>query len=282
MMAIAIFNGLNKPENCHHYMMKEMGKNHQEEIRKTIQTVTGSSVERLKETENGVGDVVISAKKMTDSVTASSAAIEEMISNIKSISQILEKNSAAVKGLESATQDGKKNLDSVSSLVADIEKSSKGLQEMSSVIQQIAEQTNLLAMNAAIEAAHAGTYGKGFAVVADEIRKLSENSGTEAKKISEVLSKMKSQIDSTFSSTVSAQKGFESVVQLSKQVTDQDMQVTESIREQDAGGQQLLETLHTMEDLTANVNETAAKLRRSTEQVKQEIIGLGQKGAATA
>lgn len=51
------------------------------------------------------------------------------------------------------------------------------IQTMSKNLQQIAMMENILAINAAVEAAHAGSAGVGFAVVAKEIGSLSQRSG---------------------------------------------------------------------------------------------------------
>lgn len=68
-----------------------------------------------------------------------------------------------------------------------LKESSSAIREIATVINDIAEKTNLLSLNAAIEAARAGSHGLGFAVVADEIGKLAYGSVEQAKGIQTIV-----------------------------------------------------------------------------------------------
>ena len=278
-MAVAIYNGLNRPENCTHYtnILKDiMNEQHQEEVKQSVRKVVETGSEKLTENGRDVQTLATAARDMTESVSTSSSAVEEMIANINSINSILEHNAESVGLLDGATRKGMAGIENVAELVSKIVENSNGLSEMSSVIQKIASQTNLLAMNAAIEAAHAGDSGRGFAVVADEIRKLAENSGSEARKISDVLKNVKQLIDATFKDTGDVQKEFSEVVQLSGTVVEQEQTVRRAISEQNEGGKQLLQAVGSMRELTQTVKERTEKLLTDTNAIKESILELGK------
>ncbi len=275
-MAMAIFNGKNKPQNCHHYVLKRANEDHAAEMNKKTREITLESVAMLEQTRGNVSSLTTVTNKMTKSVADSSASIEEMLQNISSINKIIDNNFAIVNELEDATNIGRTNLKEVTALVGEIEKESKQLVEMSKVIGQISSQTNLLAMNAAIEAAHAGDFGAGFSVVADEIRKLAEDSGRQAKQIGDVLQSIKQMVDNAYSKAGTVQTEFDSVVSLAGQVKDQELQVKNSMDEQNEGNSLLLTCIAQMRDGTHAVEDAAHNLQRDTEEIMGRISKIGQ------
>ena len=275
-MAVAIFNGKNKPENCHHFVLKKAKENHTEELIQAIRDITSESVDMLSGTKNNVASLNKITGKMSQDMSNSSAAIEEMVGNIASINSIIETNFKIVNELESATNIGRVNLAEVTDLIDKIEKESKQLEEMSRVIGKISSQTNLLAMNAAIEAAHAGEFGAGFSVVADEIRKLAEDSGRQAKQIGEVLKSIKTMVDNTYNKAGTVQKEFDSVVELTEKVKNQELGVKNAMQEQKEGNSMLLVSLNQMKEGTKSVEEAVDSLQKNTEAVIESISNIGK------
>ena len=275
-MALAIYNGKNKPQNCHYYVLDKTNENHFDQIQRAVKEITKDSILILEGTKGNVNSLNEITVQMTKNVNDSSTAIEEMINNISSINKIIDKNFNIVNELENATNIGRSNLQEVTDLVGEIEKESKQLVEMSKVIGQISSQTNLLAMNAAIEAAHAGDFGAGFSVVADEIRKLAEDSGRQAKQIGEVLKAIKQMVDNAYNKAGTVQLEFDSVVNLAGQVKNQELEVKNSMSEQDAGNSLLISSISQMREGTHAVETAATQLQQSTQTIIDQITNITQ------
>ena len=278
--AVAYFNGITKLEHCHHYLMNENIRIHEAElthqINATVQKVSEVSVDKLKENEINLDYLSSATQEMSKIIQESASSIEQMIVNVISINDVLEQNANAVVQLESATEIGNKSITEITSLVSEIEQDSQGLAEMSKTIQTIASQTNLLAMNAAIEAAHAGSSGAGFAVVATEIRKLAESSNTQAKNIREVLKKIKNNIDNAYEKTKLTQNEFGEIVNISQVVMNQENQVKSAIQKESQEGQAILDTVNKLKDSQKSMTTASENLLKGNETVKEALMNLGK------
>lgn len=234
----------------------------------------GSSVEAVDEISSAVETLRNELEKQKDGVEQASAAVTEMIGNINSVSSSVEKMVEEFERLQADVAKGIEQQHDVSEKITNIEEQSRMLNEANKVISSIASETNLLAMNAAIEAAHAGDAGKGFAVVADEIRKLSENSSSESKKISAQLKGILDSISNVVDSSAKSDASFSSVVEKLRGTGNLVRQIKLAMDEQSEGSKQIGSALGYMNEATEQVREASNGVDKSKNGIIEDIESL--------
>ncbi len=234
---------------------------------------TNSAVDQIRKNIEKLNGFVVEQTKI---VSQSSAAIEQMIANIGSVATNLAQNGENVSELSTASAKGKEDLSNVSEIVRSIAKDSEGLIEISAIIESIASQTNLLAMNAAIEAAHAGTAGKGFSVVADEIRNLAESSSVQAKTISTVLQTIKKSIDQVTEASDVVQRQFGVMEARVKLLSERENEIRKAMDEQSVGSKEILSAIGSLTEITHMVRSGSDEMLIGSDEVAKESVNLGR------
>lgn len=277
-------------------------KNHLTEVGEELHTSTEETVTAINQIADNVQRVRQDITKQTNSVTETVGAVNQIASNILSLENMIENQSTQVTGASSSIEEMLANISLVNNSVeqmtnsfdtfsddiklgnekrselnqklVEIEKQSVMLHEANQVIASIANQTNLLAMNAAIEAAHAGSAGKGFSVVADEIRKLSETSSKQSRTIRDQLSKIHTSIENVVTVSEDSSKVFEDISREIQTTNVLVHQIQAAMTEQAIGSQQIGEALRSVNDSTFEVKTASKEVSAGNKQILLEAQHL--------
>ncbi len=220
-MAIAIFNGLNKPIYCHHHVM----------------TCLQAIAQRYSQTST----------EQSASMEEASAAMTEIESQTSANAKNSEESAKVAAQLRDAATQSATDMETLDNVMKRIQESGGQITRVVKLIDDIAFQTNLLALNAAVEAARAGRHGKGFAVVAEEVRNLANRSAKAAHETAELVQQSTKIID----------EGNQTVQHVSAQLSkiranaEESSQLTEAIsdasQKQAIGAEQVSQSLQYIE-----------------------------------
>ena len=243
-MGTAIFNNLNKPSNCSHYILALLQEEMKvEELVRVLTEHINSATELIDGINTIVHDLSDSIESQSRSVEESSKKTEIMVNSLKDTSAMSRSKQEAIKELIENASKGQESMRETILSVQGISQSVDGIASAIKIISAIAANTNLLSMNAAIEAAHAGDAGMGFAVVANEIRRLSESTRENSRNISQTL---KSIIDG--------------IAMTSKQSGDTEARITEMSKEINDFAVTMTSLINTFNELSAESNEITQAL----------------------
>jgi len=279
MMAVAIFNGLNKKENCHRYKHRLI------EIEKEIIDLMNS---KLKNKISGCKHLILNVQdslkivntNMVDqsgSLEESSGSVKQIIGSFMNVSESFIRQNSNLNTLICKARDGETELKGSTESIKKITSGISRIGEMVGMIDDISQRTNLLSMNAAIEAAHAGVSGKGFAVVAQEIKKLAETTAAKAKEVGDTLTGIIADAGTTSSSSDLTSTVILEMIREIHQLTAAVNKLTTDVEDIVSGSSTIISSLDVLQSDNRKVLDSASDIGMHVNQLDdnmQELITI--------
>ncbi len=231
-MAVAIFNGLNRRENCHHYVMYLANRDHEKEIREAVKGITEavrSGTEALRSNVHDLQEI-----RNTNMLTIE--GIKDLSSKIEGIWDIV--------GIINNVADQTK----IIAFNAELEASSSG--EAGKNFHIVATEIRRLS-DTIIDSI------KEIKDVIDEIQRASDRLILDSEKGTK-------QIDTGCESAKALAKGFESIMTSSQQSAASPQEIQESVRQLSAAGEPIFNSLQQIAQGIEKFSQNTAGASAST------------------
>ena len=231
---------------------------------------TSATLLAASERQSGeIRDAGAQVLALADSLHAVADRASETATVARSSLATADKGDAAVAASIAGMNDIRGQIQETSKRIKRLGESSQEIGEIVELISDITEQTNVLALNAAIQAASAGSAGRGFAVVAEEVQRLAERSAEATREIAAIVKTIQADTHDAVAAMEHSTRG-----------------VVEGARRSDAAGQALAEIRAVANRLAALIEAISADTReqvgvaRRVAEAMQGILRITEETSA--
>ena len=230
---------------------------------------------------NASNQLSSSAQMLSQGTTEQASSVQELAARISIISGEVKNMANGALDVKSQThQTGEEvllcnqKMQNLVEAMARIQDSSEQIEKILKTIDDIAFQTSILSLNAAVEAARAGSAGKGFAVVAEEVRNLAGKSAQAAKNTSELIANSTEAVHIGTEIAQNTADVLSGVVNSIQSVTDAIDHIAVVSNEQSESVEQVSEGINQISLVVQSNSATAEEGAAASEQLSAEAACL--------
>lgn len=245
-----------------------------------LDELVSQALDAAENMDGGVKTVIRHVGSQRERVDESVTAVEETIATTSSAAASAAEVRQRVARLVYAFTEGDQSVKRAEGAVREVVSLSEKLRQINDVIAGIAAKTNMLAMNAAIEAAHAGSAGAGFSVVADEIRALAEGTAKRTRESKESLKAVLDQIGVALNASEHTAESFASISELLSGVDAGASEIAAIMAEQDKASGRIREMLGETTKLAAETLRIAESLGQDAQHAADAVVTVGKESAS--
>lgn len=253
-------------------------------IKKSLDSILGALNQTMGQfaasashVSDGADQVSASAQTLAQGATEQASAVTEISTTIADISAgARETSDAAAEAGRFVNQAGAQlgisieNVKELSVSMNRISEESKQISTIIATIENIAFQINILSLNAAVEAARAGTAGRGFAVVAEEISSLASKSDEAAKATKELIESSAATIVEGGKAMNRVTEALDRTGELAGNVTVKMEQVVDAVEKQTVAMEQVSTGVEQISAVVQNNSATSQECAAASEELSSQ------------